>query len=56
MPTVRLREAAGYPDAAQKLFEPFKAGFQIADTLLPEPDMADIAPVDWSPTPRGARP
>ena len=29
---------------------------KIADTLQLEPDMADIAPVDWTPAPGGRRP
>jgi len=56
MPTVRLRDAAEYPDAARKLFELSKLWFKIADTLQLEPDMGDIEPVDWSPAPGGTRP
>lgn len=34
----------------------FSGYTKIADTLQLEPDMADIAPVDWSPAPGGQRP
>ena len=34
----------------------FSSYTKIADTLQLEPDMGDIAPVDWSPAPDAARP